>query len=107
MIRTTIQAEPLDIAAEFAAITASGAGGIATFTGIVRADDGVSALELEHYPGATEAALHRLAEEALARWNLTAAIIIHRVGVMRPAISSCSSQPRQPTVPQRSTPARS
>lgn len=84
MIRIVVQNEAIDIAAEFAVITGAGVGGIATFTGVVRADDGVSALELEHYPGATEAALRRLAEEAAERWSLAAAIITHRVGVMHP-----------------------
>jgi molybdopterin synthase catalytic subunit len=84
MIRVVIQHEAIDPATEFAAIAAAGVGGIATFTGVVRADDGVGALELEHYPGATEAALRRLAEEAAERWGLAAASIVHRVGVMRP-----------------------
>jgi len=84
MIRIAVQSEAIDVAAEFAAIAGAGVGGIATFTGVVRADDGVSALELEHYPGATEAALRRLAEEAAERWSLVAATITHRVGVMQP-----------------------
>jgi len=84
MIRVAVQQEPLDQAAEFDAIAAAGVGGIATFVGIVRADDGVSTLELEHYPGATEAALLRLAEGAVERWGLAAASIVHRVGVMQP-----------------------
>ncbi|MDB5704394.1 MAG: molybdopterin synthase catalytic subunit [Sphingomonas bacterium] len=84
MIRVVIQHEAIDPAAAFAAITATGVGGIATFTGVVRADDGVGTLELEHYPGATEAALQRLAEEAVERWGLAAASVVHRVGVMQP-----------------------
>ncbi|MGL4314770.1 MAG: molybdenum cofactor biosynthesis protein MoaE [Sphingomonas sp.] len=84
MIRVGIQTDAIDIAAELARIEAAGAGGVASFTGIVRADDGVSALELEHYPGATEAALQELARGAMARWALLAATIIHRVGVMQP-----------------------
>jgi molybdopterin synthase catalytic subunit len=84
MIRVAVQHEPIDQSAEFAAITAAGVGGIATFAGVVRADDGVTTLELEHYPGATEAALRSLAEEAAGRWGLAAASVVHRVGVMRP-----------------------
>ena len=84
MIRVVVNAEPIDIAAEMAAIEAGGAGAVATFSGLVRADDGVGTLELEHYPGATEAALVTLAETAVARWSLLAATIVHRVGVMRP-----------------------
>ena len=84
MISVSVQAEPIEMAAAFAWIAAAGVGGVATFTGIVRADDGDSTLELEHYPGGTEAALRRLAEEAVARWSLAGATITHRVGVMHP-----------------------
>ncbi|MFA5988854.1 MAG: molybdenum cofactor biosynthesis protein MoaE [Sphingomonas sp.] len=84
MIRIVVNAEPIDVATELARVEALGAGGIATFTGIVRADDGVAAMTLEHYPGATEAALLALAERAHARWGLLAASIVHRVGRMVP-----------------------
>lgn len=84
----TIGPARIDPAAEYAAIAACGAGGgagaIASFHGLVRADDGVERLELEHYPGATEAALRRLAEHAVARWGLLDARITHRVGPMVP-----------------------
>ncbi|MGH6613633.1 molybdenum cofactor biosynthesis protein MoaE [Sphingomonas sp.] len=84
MIRAAVQTDPIDLAQELAAIEVPGAGGIATFAGLVRADDGVSALELEHYPGATDAALLALAERAAQRWSLLAVTVIHRVGVMYP-----------------------
>jgi molybdopterin synthase catalytic subunit len=80
MIRICVSPEAIDIAAEHAALEQGGA--VATFTGLVRPDDGVSCLTLEHYPGATEAALRRLAGEATARWQLAAATIVHRVGPM-------------------------
>lgn len=82
MIRVMVSPAPIDVAAEMAALEVGGA--IATFTGLVRPDDGVAILELEHYPGATQAALTRLAEEASARWSLAAVTIVHRVGPMRP-----------------------
>ncbi len=84
MIRAAVTPDPIDTAAELAAIEALGAGAVATFIGLVRADDGVTLLELEHYPGATERALETLAAETVARWSLTAATVIHRVGPMRP-----------------------
>lgn len=84
MIRVLVQHEPIDVAAELTGVEVAGAGGIASFVGMVRADDGVTTLELEHYPGATEAALTRLVEDAAARWQLLAATIVHRVGAMRP-----------------------
>ena len=83
MIRVVVSPDPIDAAEEMAQIEGS-VGAVATFTGLVRADDGVELLELEHYPGATEAALERLAGEAIARWSLHGATIIHRVGPMRP-----------------------
>ena len=82
MIRVLVSPVSIDVAAELAALEVSGA--VATFIGLVRADDGVAVLELEHYPGATEAALERLADEATARWSLAAATIVHRVGPMHP-----------------------
>ena len=88
MIRVVVSAEPIDLADEMFRAEQGGAGAVATFTGLVRADahdDGtVAVLDLEHYPGATERALERLAEEATRRWSLTAATIVHRVGPMRP-----------------------
>ncbi len=85
MIRVVVSRAPIDVAGEMAlAEAAAGAGAVATFTGLVRADDGVGVLELEHYPGATEAALTRVAEGAAARWSLGAATIVHRVGPMTP-----------------------
>ena len=89
MIHISVQQSPIDIAAEMTRAEAvgagaAGAGAVATFTGLVRADDGVGTLELEHYPGATEAALLKVAEGAIVRWALSGAIIVHRVGPMHP-----------------------
>jgi molybdopterin synthase catalytic subunit len=82
MIRVRVDPSPIDVAAEMDAVGQGGA--VATFTGMVRADDGVDELHLEHYPGATERALEALAAEAVQRWSLHAATIVHRVGPMRP-----------------------
>lgn len=85
MIRIHVSPAPIDIAAEMALIEQTGgAGAVATFTGLVRADDDVGTLELEHYPGATESALRQVAEGAMVRWTLGAATIVHRVGAMTP-----------------------
>jgi len=94
VIRIVVGVEPIDLPAEQLLVEAvPGAGAVASFTGLVRADaeagtggEGrrVEVLELEHYPGVTQAALTRLAEEARTRWSLTAATIVHRVGPMRP-----------------------
>ena len=44
----------------------------------------VAALVLEHYPGMTERAIARIAEQAEARWPLTACTIIHRTAASCP-----------------------
>ena len=84
MIRIVVTGAAIDVASELTALEAVGGGGVATFTGLVRDDGGVSELFLEHYPGATEAALERLAAEAVERWSLAGAVVVHRVGAMKP-----------------------
>jgi molybdopterin synthase catalytic subunit len=84
MIHIAVSTDPIDAGAELRAIHAAGAGGVASFTGLVRADDGVKSLELEHYPGVTEDALQRLGAEAISRWQLIGVRIVHRVGAMVP-----------------------
>lgn len=86
MRRILVQTADFDATAECAALSA-GAGGVASFVGVVRADAGgraLAALRLEHYPGMTEKALARLADAAMARWELTGCTIIHRVGRLLP-----------------------
>ena len=84
MIRVSVDPAPIELAVEVAALEERGAGGVATFTGVVRGDDSVTALELEHYPGMTEQALIALAEAATERWSLLGVTMVHRVGVMVP-----------------------
>ncbi|MGB0412644.1 MAG: molybdenum cofactor biosynthesis protein MoaE, partial [Pikeienuella sp.] len=73
-----VQTEDFDLGAEAAALE-NGAGAVVTFTGVVRGGD-VTAMTLEHYPGMTEAALAEIEAEAHDRFDLTGALIIHRVG---------------------------
>jgi molybdopterin synthase catalytic subunit len=75
-----IQHEDFDVADEIAALADDGIGAVATFTGIVRGDDGLTALNLEHYPGMTEREIGRIADEAKKRWPLSGLTVIHRVG---------------------------
>ncbi|WP_294280758.1 molybdenum cofactor biosynthesis protein MoaE [uncultured Sphingomonas sp.] len=84
MIRVLVSRDPIDLAGETERVEGRDVGAVASFCGLVRADDGVDQLELEHYPGATEAALDRIARLATERWSLQAATIVHRVGPMRP-----------------------
>ncbi len=82
MIEVRVQVEAFDSAAFLAALAAEGVGAVASFTGLVRSDDGVTAIELEHYPAMTEASLLAVLADAQGRWNLSGAIIVHRVGKM-------------------------
>ncbi|MGB2200134.1 MAG: molybdenum cofactor biosynthesis protein MoaE [Pseudooceanicola atlanticus] len=59
-------------------------GAIVTFTGLVRDDGGMARMEIEHYPGMTERAITKIAEEAVIRWSLGDALVIHRHGPMQP-----------------------
>ena len=82
-----VQSDPFDLgqmANEFA-MRQSGMGAIVTFTGIVRdVAGGLDLMEIEHYPGMTEAALTQIAQEAVARFSLGDVLIIHRHGPLRP-----------------------
>ncbi|TNF21772.1 MAG: molybdenum cofactor biosynthesis protein MoaE [Rhodobacteraceae bacterium] len=62
----------------------SGMGAVVTFTGVVRdsARGGMAAMEIEHYPGMTQKALEAIAGEAVARWDLGDALVIHRHGLL-------------------------
>ena len=84
MIRVRVTDAAIDVAAELDALEHAGGGAVASFTGLVRDDGGVEELFLEHYPDATEKALSDLAAEAVQRWSLAAATVIHRVGAMKP-----------------------
>ncbi len=86
MIVCRVQSEPLDTATEIAALTAgrTDVGAVVSFTGLVRGDDNLIALTLEHYPAMTERALAAIAAEAETRWPLSGGIVVHRVGRLLP-----------------------
>ena len=63
----------------------AGAGAIASFTGLVRSDDGaVSSLWLDHHPTLTVRAIDDIADAARARFDLLTVHITHRVGDVAP-----------------------
>jgi molybdopterin synthase catalytic subunit len=81
MIR--VQAMSFDPGGELNSFSASvaGAGAIVSFTGVVRdVAGGLSGMEIEHYPGMTEKALGAIRGEAMLRWDLAEALVIHRIG---------------------------
>jgi len=82
-----IQKEDFDLSGEVSALLAGmrDTGAVVTFSGLCRGEDGtLAALELEHYPGMAEAEIRRIADEAVARWPVTALAAIHRVGRIIP-----------------------
>lgn len=87
-MRVSVQEAPFDLGGESDAFAAGHVdmGAIVTFTGIVRdlPDDPMQAMEIEHYPGMTEAALTDIATQAMARFSLGDALVIHRYGRLVP-----------------------
>ena len=84
-----IQEADFDVGAELTALRAGDAriGALASFVGLVRDVShgvGVSEMTLEHYPGMTEKALTAIVDEAKTRWDIYGALVIHRVGPLRP-----------------------
>jgi molybdopterin synthase catalytic subunit len=82
----SIQRDDFDPGAEIATLSSGGAavGAVASFVGLVRADDGLTAMTLEHYH---DFALREIAEhiaEARRRWPLFAVRVIHRMGRLTP-----------------------
>lgn len=87
--RVTIQTQDFDLSTEVAALRAgdAGVGAVAAFVGTVRERNegqGVSGMELEHYPGMTERAIEAMIDAAQARFQIRAVRVIHRVGTLKP-----------------------
>ena len=86
----SIQTDDFDLSAELAALRAGDGrvGAVCSFVGTVRdrngPEHGVAAMELEHYPGMTEKSIAAMGEEAFRRFDIFAARVIHRVGVLQP-----------------------
>lgn len=85
MIRLTYEAfDPGAVLTEFCR-DRSEVGAVATFTGLARAEAGATvALELEAYPGFTEAEIAKVADRVRARFTLADLSILHRVGKIAP-----------------------
>jgi molybdopterin synthase catalytic subunit len=84
-----VQTQDFDVGAEIAAFRGAnpGIGAIASFIGLVRdvnEGDAVAGMLLEHYPGMTEKALEGIVAEAKRRWDIIDALVIHRVGELKP-----------------------
>ncbi|WP_434802393.1 molybdopterin synthase catalytic subunit MoaE [Paracidovorax valerianellae] len=87
--RVSVQTQDFDVSAELAALRAGDArvGAVCCFVGTVRdrnAGDAVASMELEHYPGMTEKSIEAMVDEALRRFELFGARVVHRVGLLQP-----------------------
>jgi len=80
-MKVSVQAQDFDAGAEMRALQRDPkVGAVASFVGVVRE----VAMTLEHYPGMTERALHKIVEEACARWQVMDCTVIHRIGALQP-----------------------
>ena len=88
-MRVRIQTEAFDVGAEIDRLRRSSTriGAVASFVGVVRDlndEAEVHAMALEHYPGMTEHAIEEIVQEAMERWSLIDASVVHRVGRLEP-----------------------
>ena len=87
--RVYIQLQDFNLAVEVDALRKNDkrVGAVCSFIGTVRdRNDGlnVSSMELEHYPGMTEKAIEAMIDEALKRFDIFGARVVHRVGLLQP-----------------------
>jgi molybdopterin synthase catalytic subunit len=73
--------DPWALAGQFSQ-QCKGAGALVTFNGIVRGDDGLTHLEIEHYPDMSRPAIMKIMQEAQERFGLIDAMAVHRFGVL-------------------------
>lgn len=92
--RVSIQTEDFDLGQVVSALRADDArvGAVCTFVGTVRDRNvasgepagHVQTMELEHYPGMTEKAIEDMIDDAHRRFDIFAARVIHRIGLLQP-----------------------
>jgi molybdopterin synthase catalytic subunit len=91
--RVSIQTADFSLSEEITALRVMDArvGAVCSFVGTVRdrnAGQGdvpaISAMELEHYPGMTESAIEAMIDQAMQRFDIFAARVVHRVGQLQP-----------------------
>jgi molybdopterin synthase catalytic subunit len=82
-----LQTEPFDPGALLTAFTAGRleTGAVTSFTGLARAEQGgTEILELEAYPGLTDAEIARVGAQAATRFGLQDWLVVHRIGRIAP-----------------------
>ncbi len=88
-LKVAIQTQDFDLSEEVENLRMGNSkiGAICSFIGTVRdrnEGDQVATLELEHYPGMTEASINKMISEAHSRFDIFGAVVIHRVGLLMP-----------------------
>lgn len=88
-VHIAVQTQDFDASAELAALRGGDprVGAVCCFVGCVRdrnEGDAVASMELEHYPGMTEQSIAAIVEQAVPRFGLYGARVIHRVGLLQP-----------------------
>ena len=84
MIHCSIGEADFDTGHWIGRLEALGGGAVASFTGIVRGEDELIGMRLDHYPAMTQAQVARIVDEARERWPLLGVVVIHRVGELQP-----------------------
>ena len=84
-----VQIQDFDVSHELAELRQGDArvGAVCSFVGTVRERNegaAVSSMELEHYAGMTETSIQAILEQARERFDIYAARVIHRVGLLQP-----------------------
>ena len=87
--RVLIQTADFDLTHEVTTLRADdgGVGAVCVFVGTVRdrnAGDAIRTMELEHYPGMTEQSIEAMIDAAHQRFDIRAARVIHRIGLLQP-----------------------
>ncbi len=87
--RVRVQEADFDASHEIARLRAGDprVGAVASFIGVCRdlnEGDAVATMTLEHYPGMTERSIERIIDEAMGRWQVFDALVVHRVGQLEP-----------------------
>jgi len=88
-LSVAIQIQDFDVSEELATLRRGDArvGAVCCFVGTVRERNecsAVASMELEHYPGMTEKAIEAMLVQAQERFDIYAARVIHRVGLLQP-----------------------
>jgi len=83
MHHISIQSEAFDVGLELDRLSTNAMdkiGAISSFTGIVRSENNITALSIEHHPVMTLKAMEQMIEHCMERYILNGVILIHRYG---------------------------